>query len=152
MTSRIANHWLPVTIFFGGNFLLHLLWENAQAPLYAGFESFRQHFWMCLEATKGDFFFMLTIYVALAVIHRNIFWVADRSAYAHPATWIITPLIGFLLALSSELRAVYVTEQWQYAKMMPLLPILRVGLTPVLQMLLIPLAVLFLTYRSSRLV
>ena len=149
MVSALRHRLLPLATFFLGSFLLHLLWENAQAPLYAGFESFRQHFWMCFIATRGDLFFMLVIYAALAVIHRNILWVVNRSTYAHPATWIITLLIGFLLALSSELRAVYVLEQWQYGKMMPLLPVFRIGLTPILQMLIVPLLSLLASRSSS---
>ena len=40
-------------------------------------------------------------------------------------------------------------HRWQYTEAMPLIPILHIGLTPVLQLLLIPLAVLLLTSRSS---
>mgnify|MGYP001562213277 FL=1 len=146
------RHWLiPFIVYIGGSTALHLLWENLQAPLYEGFVSFQQHFWICFKATSGDLLFMLIIYAALAIAHRNPFWVAERSAYAHPATWIITLLLGALLAVSFELWAVYVDHRWQYADAMPLLPILRIGLTPVLQMVFVPLiALLFTRFFSSR--
>ena len=138
-------------LFFGASFLLHLLWENLQAPLYEGFTSFRQHFGVCFRATiTGDMLFMLTIYAALAVVHRDPLWVANRETYAHPTTWLIALLIGTLLAVSFELWAVHVDHRWQYAEAMPLMPIVHVGLTPVLQMLLVPPAVLLLTSRLSR--
>ena len=153
MKTILSHHrLLPISVFFGGSFVLHLLWENLQAPLYEGFTSFRQHFWICFKATWGDLLFMLLIYAALAVLHRDMFWIADRSAYSNPATWIISVLIGALLAVSFEFWAVYVDHRWQYTEAMPLIPVLHIGLTPVLQMLLIPLAVLFLTSRSSRLI
>lgn len=130
-----------IALFFGLSFVLHLLWENLQMPLYAGFEHapLREHFWVCFKATAtGDMFFMLTIYLVLAAVHRDWFWVTDRGAYTHPGTWIVTLVAGMLLAVSFELWAVYVDHRWSYAAFMPLLPIVQVGLTPVLQMILIP--------------
>jgi hypothetical protein len=145
------RHTLSLTAFFGASFLLHLLWENLQAPLYKGFESFEQHFWMCLKATAtGDMLFMLVIYLALAAVHRDWLWISDATTFKHPATWLIAMLIGLLLAVSFELWAVYVAERWQYAASMPILPILDIGLAPVLQMTFVPTAVLFLSFRFSR--
>ena len=149
-TTLFGNRLLPVSIFFGGSFLLHLLWENLQAPLYKGFTSFQEHFWICFKATWGDLLFMLTIYAALAIVHRDPFWIADRVTYAHSTTWVIALLIGVLLAVNFELWAVYVDHRWQYTEAMPLIPILQVGLTPILQMLIIPLVTLLLTSRFSR--
>ncbi len=150
MTFVPAHRWLPVSLFFGSSLLLHLLWENLQAPLYVGFTSFRDHFWICFRATWGDLLFMLTIYMALAIMHRDPFWIADQSSYTHPATWIIALLIGVLLAVNFELWTINVDHRWQYTEAMPLIPILQVGLTPVLQMLIIPLITLLLTSRFSR--
>lgn len=152
MTMTRFHQWLlPPIMFFGSSFALHLLWENLQAPLYEGFVSFQQHFWICFKATGGDLLFMLIIYAALAVIHRDAFWFVNRAAYDHAATWMIAVLLGVLLAVSFELWAVYVAHRWQYAEAMPLLPILRIGLTPVLQMVFVPLiAFLFTRSFSSR--
>ena len=142
---------MPFIVFFSGSFLLHLLWENLQMPLYAGFETapLQEHFWICFKATGGDLLFMLTIYTALAVVHRDPYWIANRAAYAHPATWIVALLIGALLAVSFELWAVYVDHRWQYTEAMPLVPIVEVGLLPVLQMLVIPLVTLAATSRIA---
>lgn len=145
-----SDRFLPVGIFFAASFLLHLLWENLQAPLYAGFTSFTDHFWICFRATWGDLLLMLVIYIAVAIIHRNPFWVIHRAAYAHLATWTITSLIGVLLAVNFELWAVYVDHRWQYTEAMPLIPMLQVGLAPVSQMVILPLVTLFLTSRFSR--
>ena len=150
MPDILRSHWLSAfTAFFGGSFLLHLLWENLHAPLYAGFTSYREHFWICFKAAGGDFLFMLIIYVALAVVHRDPFWPANRLAYEHPATWIITPFVGALLAVGFELWAVYVDHRWQYAETMPLIPVLLIGLTPVLQMIVVPPLSLLFTRLAS---
>lgn len=140
-----------IGIYFGTSFFLHLLWENLQAPLFAGYENFWQCFPICLKAATGDMLFMLFIFMTLAILHRNIFWLSNLSSYRHPATWILAIIIGILLAVSFELWAVFVDERWQYAQM-PLLPILDIGITPVLQMMGIPSLAIFLTkkYASGR--
>ena len=134
-------------IFFGVSFLLHLLWENAQAPLFVGYESLAQHFWICFKATGGDLLFMFIIYATLAVVHRDPFWIANRSSYTHPATWILPPFIGVLLATNMELWAIFVDQRWQYAEAMPMIPILSVALIPILQMIIIPPLTIFISSR-----
>jgi hypothetical protein len=57
----VVGFW-SVCRFFGYGFLLHLAWENAQAPLYEGFmENAPQHLWACIYATAtGDMAFSLS--------------------------------------------------------------------------------------------
>ena len=140
----------PMAAFWAGGFLLHLAWEVAQMPLFeTAYGSFWEGFKMCLFATAtGDMLFMLTLYATLAVIHRDLCWVADRTAYAHPATWLVPVLIGILLAVSFELWAVHAVSRWRYGSM-PVVPVLGVGLTPVLQMIVVPLLTLALCRRAS---
>lgn len=132
-----------MVLFLVNSFVLHLLWENFQMPLFeSGNRPFWENFKMCLWATAtGDMLFMLTLYLTVAVIHKNIWWVCDRTSFKHPATWIIPVIIGVLLAVSFELWAVHATNRWTYSSM-PIIPVVEVGLTPVLQMILIPLAVI----------
>lgn len=140
-----------ILVFFGGSFLLHLLWENAQAPLFQGYESFAQHFLICLKATTtGDMLFMLVIYCVLALVHRDMWWPSNSKTFHHPATWILPPVIGILLAVSFELWAIHVARRWTYAEAMPIIPILQVGILPLLQMMIVPLLSLFLASRSTR--
>lgn len=95
---------------------------------------------MCLfAAATGDMLFMFLLYWAVAVIHQDLRWLSERAAYRHPATWVIPALIGSLLAISFELWAVHAVGRWQYDTM-PLVPILQVGVSPLLQMILVPLA------------
>ena len=112
--------------------------------------SFWGDFAMCLLATAtGDVLFMLIIYVTLAVIHRRIGWIAQRNVYSHPATWLIPVVIGVLLAVSFELWAVHAVGRWQYGSM-PLIPVIKVGVTPVLQMIVIPLVSLVAARTQAR--
>lgn len=151
MTAQSANHWRAIGMFFAASFLLHLFWENLQAPLYQGYSSFNQHFWICLKAAAtGDMLIMLTIYAALAFHYRDFVWVANYASYSHPITWILAVMIGIFLATSYEFWAVYVAHRWVYAGM-PLVPIIGVGLTPILQMIVVPLLTLSISRFSSRL-
>lgn len=136
--------------YLGSSFLLHLLWENLQAPLYSCYQLFWQCFWICLRATvTGDISFMLTIYAVLALVHRDWRWMEDTQAYRHPATWVLAGLVGVLLAISFELWAVHVVHRWAYTASMPMLPLLQIGVTPVLQMVIVPLLVLVVASRFA---
>jgi hypothetical protein len=142
-SPRILRYW-SVVVYFGVGFLLHLIWEHAQMPLYAGFPiealGSRRAFMRCLYATAtGDMLFMLTLYLTLAMVHENLVWPRDPATYSRPATWVVPAFIGSLLAVTFELWAVYVAGRWKYDSM-PVIPVLRVGLTPLLQMVLIPIA------------
>ncbi len=141
----------PVIAYFSSSFALHLIWENAQMPLFeSGDNAAWQNFLMCLWATAtGDMVFMLTLYLTVALIHRSIWWSFDRASYSHPATWIVPVIIGVLLAVSFELWAVHATNRWVYSSM-PNIPVLQGGLTPVLQMTLIPLVATFCTSRFTK--
>src|SRR3989338_10327932 len=82
--------------YFLLSFLLHWIWEVAQMPLYVDDQTFCQHvFGCCLVATStGDMIFMLMIYLSLAIVHRDVGWIAHRSSFLHPATWILPIIIG----------------------------------------------------------
>jgi hypothetical protein len=130
-----------IGMFFGSSFVLHLIWEIAQMPLFESQDtSARSVFAMCFFATvTGDMLFMLTIYLTMAIIHKDLCWLTDHRVYSHTATWIVPVVIGILLAISFEMWAVHVVHRWQYSSM-PLVPLVQVGVTPVLQMIIIPLA------------
>ena len=112
-------------------FLLHLVWENAQAPLYAGFQSFSQHFSMCLIGTLGDMVITFSVLGFMLLLKKDVTRSADFLALA---------VLGFIVAVLIEQHALLVGK-WGYALTMPILPVLKVGLTPILQMtLLLPLS------------
>jgi hypothetical protein len=137
MSTRCAA---SVLAFFGGSFVMHFAWELAQMPLFKSANaSTYENVQMCLFATAtGDMLFMLTLYLTAAVIHRDCCWLTDRAVYSHPATWSVLILVGMLLAVSFELWSVHAVRRWEYGSSMPLVPFIRVGVTPILQMVLIP--------------
>jgi L-cystine uptake protein TcyP (sodium:dicarboxylate symporter family) len=105
---------------------------------------------MCVFATAtGDMIFMLVIYLTLAAVHSDLAWPEARPAYTHAATWLIPLVIGSLLAVSYELWAVYVEQRWSYADAMPRVPVVEVGILPLLQMIIIPFVMLLICARFA---
>ena len=112
-------------------FLLHVVWENAQAPLYTGYQSFSQHFSICLIGSLGDVIITRSVLAFMWLLKKDVAKTTDFVALA---------IIGFVVAVVIEQHAL-LTSKWSYALAMPIIPILKVGLAPVLQMtLLLPLS------------
>lgn len=133
-------------VFFASSFIFHLIWENLHAPLYGPYTDFINFFPRLLYATStGDMIFMLIIFLTIGIVHKNFWWILDKEAFKRPATWITAIVIGILISVSFELWAVYVDFRWAYKEIMPMIPIVQVGLTPVLQMIIIPMLVIFTT-------
>lgn len=113
-------------------FLLHLFWENAQASLYSGYQSFSQHFLMCFVGTIGDV--VITLFVLACI------WLLKKDKPRTGADFLVLAVIGFIVAVVIEQHALLV-DKWNYTSAMPIIPWLNVGLAPIIQMaLLLPLS------------
>ena len=123
-------------------FIPHLIWENAQAPLFAGYSSFGQHLPVCFLGTIGDVIFTGAVYLGIGLLKNDFAWIVRLNK----KDILVLAAVGFFFALGIEWRAL-LFDRWSYANAMPIIPYLRVGLTPILQMmLLLPLS-LYLTKR-----
>ncbi|MBB4208862.1 hypothetical protein GGD87_002729 [Rhodobaca bogoriensis DSM 18756] len=98
---------------------------------------------LCLSATIGDVGFALTA-----------FWVASLAARSRD--WVLGPrklplglflAVGILLTIGFEYYYTNVSLRWGYSELMPLVPPFGTGLTPILQWLIIPPVVVWLTRR-----
>jgi len=117
-------------------FVMHIVWENAQAPLFQGYASFASHFPMCLVGTVGDVAITLFTYFIVALLKNDINWISTLNK----KDFVTLAVIGFFIAIGIEWRAL-LFGQWVYADAMPIIPYLKVGLTPILQMIfLLPLS------------
>ncbi|MCH8055194.1 MAG: hypothetical protein IH857_03450 [Deltaproteobacteria bacterium] len=131
-------------LFF--SFLLNLLWESIQAPLFV-FEQQSSAFLLtgCLLFCSGvDAFMTLTSYCALSVVARSRYWFLARRL----SHWVSFVGIGLVLALASEYTAIHYRNLWEYSSLMPVVPGLNIGLTPLLQWLILPPIVLILLARA----
>jgi hypothetical protein len=141
--ARIAEAAeIPVVLF---SFLLHVVWEFLQVPLYA--ELAEMPHWeavvLCTRATLGD------VGMALAA-----FWVASLAARSRD--WLLRPslipvvaflAVGIILTIAFEYHATRIALRWTYAVAMPRMPPFGTGLSPLLQWLVIPPVVIWLARR-----
>jgi hypothetical protein len=111
------------------SFVLHIVWENVQAPLYQGYVSFFQHFSPCMLGTVGDISLTIFVYLAVALLKNNIYWITGLNK----KDILVLTVVGFFAAVQIEQQAL-LFGQWGYASSMPLVPYFGAGLTPVLQM------------------
>lgn len=133
---------LPVAFF---SFLLHFVWEFVQVPAFAGLTEMGH--WeaikMCMSATFGDVGFALMA-----------FWLASGATRSRG--WILRPTrlpvaifvgVGIALTVGFEYYHTNVSLRWAYSDAMPLVPPFGTGLSPLLQWLIIPPLVIWLTRR-----
>ena len=125
------------------SFILHVVWENAQAPLFLGYESFFQHFILCLLGTIGDLVITLFVYILITLLKRDQNWLVSLDI----RDLFVLTVTSFFVAVWIEQHAL-LFGKWGYTNLMPIVPYFKVGLTPILQMsILLPLS-FYLTKKS----
>lgn len=120
-------------------FVLNFLWEISQAFLYAPHFSGTADFIIVhLRASLGDLILVVLILLADSFLLERIF--SEESPGWRRSGAVM--LGGALVGIAVEKYAL-ASGRWQYNELMPVIPILRVGLTPILQMALIPFLVMY---------
>jgi len=117
-------------------FVFHFTWEMLQDPLYAGLSE-RPHGEvrsLCLTATLGDVGITLIAFFAAAGMAGTRFWFTAAPRFP-VVVWFAT---GLLITVALELLATRANGRWNYGPLMPILPVLRIGLAPILQWIAIP--------------
>ena len=134
--------------FAGFSFLLHFVWEMVQAPLYSNMRqvSHAAAIAICAGATAGDVGIAFVAYAAGALGQRDPIWILHPMARG---SWVYL-LSGIGITLLFEYLWAGPEGRWIYAPNMPIVPVLGVGLSPLLQWLLLPPLAAWLTFRHSR--
>ena len=103
-------------------------------PLYVENSNLLDSVRHCNVPSLGDGVIVLIIFgMGWWVLRRADWFVRPRApAYA------LMLVSGLIIAILIEWVAVYGLGRWRYTALMPILPVLGVGLSPVLQMLLLP--------------
>lgn len=108
--------------------------------LYNGYDGFLSSFLMCLAATLGDVVIITLIYLIMSFVFRGWNW----FQYFSKGKLTILLVVSLIFAVIIELYGLG-TERWSYNELMPTIPFLDVGFTPILQMIIIVPIVFFLT-------
>jgi len=132
-TEMVHESWRWIAVILI-TFALHLAWEMAQHNLYLQVQS--MPFWRatawCVRATVGDLV-ITTIAFSAAAMSGGRHWPLIRRRLS-PA--LIFLAVGILITIGYEIYAVS-TGRWAYDEQMP--QILGIGLSPLLQWIVIPL-------------
>jgi hypothetical protein len=134
--GRIGMVWV------GGGLLANFAWEMLQMPLFG---KLGDGWWRCFQAALGDVALLGLLYGLMACAAETWAWFERLSRWR----LLLLALLGFLLAVVVELRAL-LEGVWSYRAAMPRMPLLNLGWTPVLQMIVIPLGLAWLSYSWVR--
>jgi hypothetical protein len=119
-----------------GGLLANFAWEMLQMPLYGKLEGG----WLrCAQASLGDAVILALLYGLMACAAEDWIWFRRLSRQR----LLLLAVLGLLVSTVIELRAL-LRGIWSYAAM-PRIPFLGVGWVPVLQMILIPLGLSWLS-------
>ena len=122
-------------------FLLNFIWEVLQLPLYKGSSYDLEHIAFCALASVADALMVLLLYLCFALINKKPFWAQDMG---FPQVFALM-IIGGIGAIIAEM-AHTAAGNWAYADSMPMLPLVNVGLSPVLQFLFLPALIYYVSF------
>lgn len=127
-------------------FLLNFAWELAQMSLYDRASFTINHVAFCSLGSVADALMVLLLYFGLAFIFKNQLWIfpLKRERIA------IVVLTGGIGAALSEMRHLSLGN-WAYSDSMPLIPMLNVGLSPILQFMILPTLIYIVSAKFLRL-
>ena len=127
-------------IIFCLAFLLNILWEYLHEPLYI--TTMVHDLFGFLYMAAADGLLVLLIYWIVCLQARTFFWIAELKKYL-----VLIIVSGTFLSFFIEIKNMYFTSVWSYTAAMPLIPVLHIGVSPVLQMVVTPVLVFALAQR-----
>ena len=136
MTLSSQHNWLrALRIYVSASVMLHFAREALQLPLYSIWSSatFGEIAFAVFHCTAGDLMIAsLSLLVALLAV-GNLAWPAERSI----SVLAVTIATGIGYTVYSEWLNTVIRKTWQYSELMPTLPILGTGLSPLMQWLVV---------------
>ncbi|MCX8226198.1 MAG: hypothetical protein OTI35_09000 [Sulfitobacter sp.] len=141
LPAKVPYRLAPEVDLLVLSFLGHFTWEILQAPLFASLGK-TDHFVgiaICLQATFGDLAIALAAFWGAAFVGKGRDWFARTGSVA-PAAFFA---IGLLATVGLEYLHAELTGRWAYDGVMPLLPFIGTGLSPILQWVFVPMLVLW---------
>ena len=143
------HQWLPVLrryllFILAGN----LVWKVLHLPLYTIWEegTTAELAFAVVHCTGGDVLIALSSLVLALMLIGDGRWPAHR--YFVVSTLAI--IFGVAYTIFSEWLNIEVRESWAYSDLMPLIPVIDTGLSPVLQWIILPVLGFWWAYRTYR--
>jgi len=151
MQARVAKpSWLrSLRVYLGAIATGNLAWETLQLPLYTIWRTgtLREQAFAVFHCTFGDLLIALSsLTLALMIV--------GQSAWPSSRFWQVAGLtisFGIGYTAFSEWLNVVVRASWAYSEWMPVIPLFgfRLGLSPLLQWIVVPAAAFGLVMRMT---
>jgi hypothetical protein len=129
--------------------LLNFPWEFLQSPLFAGMATapHGEAVKSCTRAALGDALIALAAHSTVAAMSHNRRWLLS------PARWQLATFVGVGLAITVVIEWLALNDRWiggwRYAETMPVVPGLGIGLSPLLQWVVLPLLTVWFVRRQT---
>lgn len=114
----------------------HLVWETAHIPLYTIWVegTWGEIAFAVVHCTGGDLLIaMSTLLLALFLVGGHA-WPSERAG----RVLLLTLALGVSYTIFSEWLNIVIRAAWAYRDIMPVVPIIDAGLTPLLQWIVVP--------------
>jgi hypothetical protein len=134
-----ASDWLrALRRYMAGVALANLVWEFAHMPLYTLWEtgSPSEIAFAALHCTGGDILISLASVMLALILSGKASWPQVDSR----RIIVVAVVLGLSYTLFSEWLNIEIRQSWAYRDIMPVVPLVDAGLSPVLQWIIVPLA------------
>lgn len=134
-----------LAVYLAGSAGLHLIWETLQLPLYTIWRTgtnFEIAF-AVIHCTAGDVMIAAVSLVAAVLLFQHRTWPPQNCVPMVVATLVF----GIAITIYSEWLNTVIRKTWAYSDLMPTLPLLGTGLSPLLQWVVVPLFAMVLAGR-----
>ena len=116
----------------------NLIWEFAHLPLYTIWNegTWGEIIFAAVHCTGGD------ILIAMSALMLALMLTGRSWPFVNPtrrSVTVLTVVFGLGYTLFSEWLNIVIRAAWAYSDLMPIIPVLDAGLSPVLQWIVIPL-------------
>ncbi len=137
-----------LAVYLAGSAGLHLIWEIVQLPLYTIWRT-GTHFeiaFAVIHCTAGDVIIAAASLVAAIVLFGNRTWPPRRWL----PVFVATLVFGITITIYFEWLNTTVRKTWAYSDLMPTVPMLGTGLSPLLQWVVVPICVFVIVEQYLR--
>ena len=145
-----VNDWLrALRRYMAGVALANLGWEFAHMPLYTLWQTGTgsEIAFAALHCTGGDILIALAAVMLALLLAGQASWPESGNG----PVIAITVILGLSYTLFSEWLNIEIRQSWAYRDVMPVIPVVDAGLSPVLQWIIVPLAAFWWALRPRTL-
>lgn len=126
-----ANSWLrTIRRYLLFSAVAHLAWETAHVPLYTLWTEGTpgEILFAVLHCTGGDLLIAISTLLLALLVAGTDRWPADNTGFRRVA--LLTVALAIAYTVFSEWLNTEVRGSWAYSLLMPVLPVLGTGVSP----------------------